>query len=55
MLQSWKFWKNITTSNRKAVKEAIHKANQANLSVDIKVIQTQLNAKIGVKKSLAKR
>lgn len=55
LLQSWKFWKAISASEREAVMEAIRKANLASLNADIKAIQAQLDAKIEEKESLAKR
>jgi hypothetical protein len=55
LLQSWKFWKNVSASDRKAVTEAIRKANMASLNADIKAMQAQLDAKIKEKESLAKR
>ena len=55
LLQSWKFWKNVSASERKAVTEAIRKANMASLNADIKAMQAQLDAKIEEKESLAKR
>ena len=55
LLQSWKFWKNISASNRKAATEAIRKADLASLNADIRAMQAQLDAKIEEKESLAKR
>jgi len=55
LLQSWKFWKAISASEREAVMEAIRKANLASLNADIKAIQAQLDAKIEEKESLTKR
>lgn len=55
LLQSWKFWKNISASDRKAVTEAIHKADLASLNADIKAMQAQLNAKIEEKESLDRK
>ena len=39
LLQSWKFWKAISASDRKGVTEAIRKANLANLNADIRAMQ----------------
>ena len=55
LLQSWKFWKNVSASDRKAVTEAIRKADMASLNADIKAMQAQLDAKIEKKESLGKR
>ena len=55
LLQSWKFWKAISASEREAVTEAICKADLACLSAGIKAMQAQLDAKIEEKESLAKR
>ena len=55
LLQSWKFWKNISASDRKAVTAAIRKADLASLNADIKAMQAQLDAKIEKKESLGKR
>ena len=55
LLQSWKFWKNVSASDRKAVTDAIRKADMASLNADIKTMQAQLDAKIAEKESLAKR
>ena len=55
LLQSWKFWKNVSASDRKAVTEAIRKADLSCLNADIKAMQAQLNAMIEEKESLAQR
>ena len=55
LLQSWKFWKAISASDREAATEAIRKANLACLSADIKAMQAQLNAKIEEKESLDRK
>ena len=55
LLQSWKFWKAISASDREAATEAIRKADMASLNADIKAMQAQLDAKIEEKECLAKR
>jgi multidrug resistance efflux pump len=55
LLQSWKFWKAISASDREAATEAIRKADMACLNADIKAMQAQLDAKIEEKESLGKR
>ena len=54
LLQSWKFWKNVSAAERKAVTEAIRKANMASLNADIKAMQAQLDAKIKEKENLGR-
>ena len=55
LLLSWKFWKVLSATDREAITAAIRKADVSLLNEDIKQMQSQLEAKMAAKESLAKR
>ena len=55
ILLSWKLSKAISAADREAITAAIRKADVSLLNEDIKQMQSQLEAKMAAKESLAKR